>query len=89
MLLSFHVLHFPATLQDLKSFGKGRACLHVRTRVCVDSEPRLFEAPCLVGHRGTCVEGETEVNICLATTQSLHVKVYPVKHRARLNSCPH
>lgn len=63
--------------------------MFARAHVCVDSKPGLFEAPCLVGHRGTCVEGEAEVNICLATTQGLHVKVDPVKHRARLNSCPH
>lgn len=36
--------------------------------VCVDSSPRLSEAPCLVAHRGACVEGEAEVNNRLAAT---------------------
>lgn len=85
MLLSFHVLWFPATLQDLKAFGKCHVYLSVH--VCVDSKPRLFEASCLVGHRGIRVVGEAEGNICLAVTQGFPVKVHPVKYRAQ-NSCP-
>lgn len=64
------------------------SCVFTCAHVCVDSKPRLFEAPCLVGHRGRRFEGEAEVNICLIEMQGFPVKVHPVKHRAQ-DSCPY